>query len=201
MQHVNGRLGRSWIGIGIVLLMMILVGCGGLQETWEGPGASAFRPGSIAVLPPIIGALEGSREIAHEVVTATLKKAKRYSEVMDPEQVNDFLINSNDARETFAKLLSTLESTGLSEQEAAVKLGKALKVDSLLVVRVNSWEYRRSEGENAARVGLSMRLIDTKHGAIIWKGRHEKSKTYMFFKPSLKDMAMDLSEYMVKYIP
>lgn len=200
-MHVNARLWRSWIGIGTVLLMMVLVGCGGLQETWEGPGASAFRPGSIAVLPPIIGALEGSREIAHEVVTATLKKAKRYSEVMDPEQVNDFLINSNDARETFAKLLSTLESTGLSEQEAAVKLGKALKVDSLLVVRVNSWEYRRSEGENAARVGLSMRLIDTKHGAIVWKGRHEKSKTYMFFKSSLKDMAMDLSEYMVKYIP
>jgi hypothetical protein len=46
-----------------------------------------------------------------------------------------------------------------------------------------------------------MRLIDTKHGAIVWKGRHEKSKTYMFFKPSLKDMAMDLSEYMIKYIP
>ena len=201
MEHVNAHLWRLWIGIGIVLLTAILPGCGGLQETWEGPGASAFRPGSIAVLPPIIGALEGSREIAHDVVTATLKKTKRYSEVMDPEQVNDFLINSKDARETFAKLLSTLESTGLSEQEAAVKLGKALKVDSLLVVRVNSWEYRRSEGENAARVGLSMRLIDTKHGAIIWKGRHEKTKTYMFFKPSLKEMATDLSEYMVQYIP
>lgn len=201
MEQVTAHVWRSWIGIAFVLLTAVLAGCGGLQETWEGPGASVFRPASIAVLPPIIGALEGSREIAHEVVTATLKKAKRYSEVMDPEQVNDFLINSNDARETFAKLLSTLESTGLSEQEAAVKLGKALKVDSLLVVRVNSWEYRRSEGENAARVGLSMRLIDTKHGAIVWKGRHEKTKTYMFFKPSLKDMATDLSEYMVKYIP
>jgi Peptidoglycan-synthase activator LpoB len=201
MEQVTAHVWRSWIGIAVVLLTAVLAGCGGLQETWEGPGASVFRPASIAVLPPIIGALEGSREIAHEVVTATLKKAKRYSEVMDPEQVNDFLINSNDARETFAKLLSTLESTGLSEQEAAVKLGKALKVDSLLVVRVNSWEYRRSEGENAARVGLSMRLIDTKHGAIVWKGRHEKTKTYMFFKPSLKDMATDLSEYMVKYIP
>src|SRR5690349_824441 len=123
---------QAYVGIAIVLLTVLLAGCGGLQETWEGPGASGFRPGSIAVLPPIIGALEGSREIAHEVVTATLKKSKRYSEVMDAEQVNDFLINSNDARETFAKLLSTLESTGLSEQEAAVKLGKALKVDSLL---------------------------------------------------------------------
>src|SRR5688500_5238408 len=113
MQYVKAR---AYVGIGMVLLMAFLTGCGGLQETWEGPGASAFRPGSIAVLPPISGALEGSREIAHEVVTATLKKAKRYSEVMDPEQVNEFLINSTDARETFAKLLSTLASTGLSEQ-------------------------------------------------------------------------------------
>ena len=189
----------SWVGI--AFLTITLTGCGGLQEAWEGPGASAFRPNSIAVLPPIIGALEGSREVAHEVVTAGLKKSNRYAVVVDQEQINDFLINSNDTRETFAKLLSTLESTGLSEQEAAVKLGKALKVDSLLVVRVNSWEYRRSEGENAARVGLSFRLIDTKHGAIVWKGRHDKSKTYMFFKPNLKDMATDLTEYMIKYIP
>lgn len=193
------RFRHSWLAI--TLLAAALTGCGGLQEAWEGPGASAFRPGSIAVLPPIIGALEGSREITHEVVTAGLKKSNRYAVVMDQEQVNDFLINSNDLRETFARLLSTLESTGLSEQEAAVKLGKAFKVESLLVVRVNSWEYRRSEGENAARVGLSFRLIDTKHGAIVWKGRHEKSKTYMFFKPNLKDMATELTEYMIKYIP
>src|SRR3982751_1578512 len=77
---------QPYVGIAIVLLTALLAGCGGLQEAWEGPGASAFRPGSIAVLPPIIGALEGSREIAHEVVTAALKKSKRYTEVMDPKQ-------------------------------------------------------------------------------------------------------------------
>ena len=184
-----------------IILLTILTGCGGLQETWEGPGASGFRPATIVVLPPIIGALEGSREIAHEVVTNSLKKSKRYTDVMEAEQVNEFLINSNDARETFAKLLSSLESTGLSEQEAAVKLGQALKRDALMVVRVNSWEYRRSEGENLAKVSFSFRLIDTKHGAIVWKGRHEISKSYMFFKPNLKDLATDLSDYMVKHMP
>jgi len=117
------------VAVVIAFLTITLTGCGGLQEAWEGPGASAFRPNSIAVLPPIIGALEGSREVAHEVVTAGLKKSNRYAVVVDQEQIKDFLIKSNDTRETFAKLLSTLESTGLSEQEAAVKLGKALKVD------------------------------------------------------------------------
>src|SRR6476620_2640912 len=125
---------KAVVWAAVWLLAGLVTGCGGLQETWEGPGASGFRPASIVVLPPIIGALEGSRETAHEVVSASLKKSKRYVEVMDPEQVNDFLINSNDARETFAKLLSSLETTGLSEQESAAKLGKALKTDSFLVV-------------------------------------------------------------------
>ncbi|WP_447977363.1 hypothetical protein [Candidatus Nitrospira bockiana] len=182
-------------------IAIVLAGCGGLQETWEGPGAAGFRPASIAVLPPIIGALEGSREIAHEVVTNSLKKSKRFATVVEPELVNDFLINSADARETFAKLLSSLETTGLSEQESAVKLGKALKTQAFMVVRVNSWEYRRAEGENLAKVSLSFRLIDTNHGAIVWKGRHEMSKSYMFFKPSLKDMAQELSDYMIKHLP
>jgi hypothetical protein len=192
---------KALVWMAVLLVAGVVMGCGGLQETWEGPGASGFRPASIVVLPPIIGALEGSRETAHEVVSSSLKKSKRFVEVMDPEQVNDFLINSNDARESFAKLLSSLETTGLSEQESAAKLGKALKTDAFLVVRVNSWEYRRNEGENLAKVGLSFRLIDTKHGAIVWKGRHEKTKTYMFFKPNLRDMAADLSDYMVKHIP
>ena len=76
-----------------------------------------------------------------------------------------------------------------------------MKVDALLVVRVNSWEYTRSEGDNVAKVAFSLRLIDTEHGAIIWRGRHEKTESYMFFKPNLKDLAADLSEYMIKYIP
>ncbi|MER3422573.1 MAG: hypothetical protein C4293_04405 [Nitrospiraceae bacterium] len=185
----------------LILLGAALSGCGGLQETWEGPGAAEFHPSSIAVLPPIIGALEGSRELAHEVVTNALKKSRRHTQVIDPEQVNGLLINSSETREVFAGHLAMIETTGFSDKEAAIKLGQAMKVDALLVVRVNSWEYTRSEGDNVAKVAFSLRLIDTKHGAIIWRGRHEKTESYMFFKPNLKDLAADLSEYMIKYIP
>ena len=37
--------------------------------------------------------------------------------------------------------------------------------------------------------------------ALAWKGRHEKVKTYMVFKPALKDIAEDLAETMVKHLP
>ncbi|MGH7233706.1 MAG: hypothetical protein ACREJU_20440 [Nitrospiraceae bacterium] len=179
----------------------LLAGCGGLQETWEGPGAASFRPTSIAVLPPIIGSLEGSRDLAHEVVTNALKKSKRYPVVVDPEQVNGILINSIETREVFAGYLSLLETAGISEKDAAMKLGQALKADAIMIVRVNAWEYTRLEGDNIARVSMGLRLVDTRHGAIIWRGRHEKKEGYIFFRPDLKDLASDLAEYMIKYIP
>lgn len=185
----------------MILSGVMLAGCGGLQEVWEGPGAEAFRPTSIAVLPPIVGSFEGAREAAHEAVTAALKKSKKYGSVIDPEQVNGLLASSNEVRQALTGYFSALETAGISEKEAAAKLGAPLKADALLVVKVNSWEYTRSEGDKLAKVGFSLRLIDAKHGTIVWKARHENTKSYIFFKPSLKDVAADLSEYMIKYMP
>lgn len=56
----------------------------------------------------------------------------------------------------FVFYFSRLEMTGQSDKDSAVKLGKALNVDAFLVVRVNSWEYVRKEGDNVGRVGLSL---------------------------------------------
>lgn len=50
-------------------------------------------------------------------------------------------------------------------------------------------------------MALGLRLIDAKQGGIVWKARHTNAKSYMFFKPNLKDVAADLSEEMIKYIP
>ncbi len=185
----------------IVLVTGILTGCGGLHETWEGPGAAAFHPTSIAVLPPIIGALEGSRDLAHEIVTNALKKSNRYPQVIEAEQVNGILINSIETREVFAGYLSLLETAGLSDKEAAAKLGLALRAEALFIVRVNAWEYSRAEGENVARVSMGFRLVDTKHGAIVWKGKLEKREGYIFLKPDIKDLASELSDEMIKLIP
>ena len=40
--------------------MLLLAGCGGLQEVWEGPGAKQFRPQAIAVLPPMASQYDNS---------------------------------------------------------------------------------------------------------------------------------------------
>lgn len=168
---------------------------------WEGPGAESFRPGSIAVLPPIIGDYEAAREPAQDVLISSLKKAHRYGRVMSRDEVNTAFQTSKEALSALVAYYSQLETTGLSDKEAAIKLGQLLHAEALFVVRVNAWEYTRSEGDSLAKVEFSLRLIEVKHGSIVWKARHQYTKGYIFFKPSIKNLAQDLSDYMIKHIP
>lgn len=185
----------------LIGLVLLLNGCGGLQEVWEGPGARVFRPQSIAVLPPMASQYDSAREDIQEVLAVALTRQGRIERVVSPENVTDIFQASKEAFDSLVFYFSRLEMTGQSDKDSAVKLGKSLNVDSFLVVRVNSWEYVRKEGDNVGRVGLSLRLIDATTGTTIWKARHERSNSYMFIKPSLKQIAKDLADEMIKYMP
>ena len=183
------------------LFLLTLAGCGGLQEMWEGPGARVFRPQSVAVLPPMASQYDSAREDIQEVLAGSLSKTGRIERVVPAEQVTDIFQGSKEAFDSLVFYFSRLEMTGQSDKDSAIKLGKSLNVESFLVIRINAWEYSRKEGDNVGRVGLSMRLIDATTGATIWKARHEKASSYMFFKPNLKDVAAELTDEMIKYMP
>ena len=185
----------------LCMLLLIVAGCGGLQEVWEGPGARMFRPQAIAVLPPMASQYDNAREDIQEVLSAALNRTANIERVVSPENVTDIFQASKEAFDSLVFYFSRLEMTGQSDKDSAIKLGKALNVDSFLVVRVNSWEYVRKEGDNVGRVGLSLRLIDATTGTTVWKARHERSNSYMFIKPSLKDIAKELADEMIKYMP
>ncbi|MDR4468724.1 MAG: DUF799 domain-containing protein [Nitrospira sp.] len=189
---------QTFVLVGLVLL---LNGCGGLQEVWEGPGARVFRPQSIAVLPPMASQYDSAREDIQEVLAIALTRQGRIERVVSPENVTDIFQASKEAFDSLVFYFSRLEMTGQSDKDSAVNLGKSLNVDSFLVVRVNSWEYVRKEGDNVGRVGLSLRLVDATTGTTVWKARHERSNSYMFIKPSLKQIAKDLADEMIKYMP
>lgn len=187
--------------VSVLGLVLVLSGCGGLQEVWEGPGGRVFRPQSIAVLPPMSSQYDSAREDIQEVLAVALNRQGRIERVVTPENVTDIFQASKEAFDSLVFYFSRLEMTGQSDKDSAVKLGKSLNVDSFLVVRVNSWEYVRKEGDNVGRVGLSLRLIDAATGTTVWKARHERSNSYMFIKPSLKEIAKDLADEMIKYMP
>jgi hypothetical protein len=185
----------------LCMLLLIVAGCGGLQEVWEGPGARMFRPQAIAVLPPMASQYDNAREDIQEVLSAALNRTANIERVVSPENVTDIFQASKEAFDALVFYFSRLEMTGQSDKDSAVKLGKALNVDSFLVVRVNSWEYMRKEGDNVGRVGLSLRLVDATTGTTVWKARHEKSSSYMFYRPNLKDIAKDLAAEMIAFMP
>ena len=187
--------------IALCLLPLLVVGCGGLQEVWEGPGARMFRPQAIAVLPPMASQYDNAREDIQEVLSGALNKTASIERVVSPENVTDIFQASKEAFDALVFYFSRLEMTGQSDKDSAVKLGKALNVDSFLVVRVNSWEYMRKEGDNVGRVGLSLRLVDATTGTTVWKARHERSESYMFSRPNLKDIAKELAAEMIKAMP
>lgn len=185
----------------ICLLSLLIAGCGGLQEVWEGPGAKMFRPQAIAVLPPMSSQYDNAREDIQEVLSGALNKTAHIERVESPEHVTDIFQASKEAFDALVFYFSRLEMTGQSDKDSAVKLGKALNVDSFLVVRVNSWEYMRKEGDNVGRVGLSLRLVEATTGTTVWKARHEKSSSYMFYRPNLKDIAKELAAEMIQAMP
>jgi len=187
--------------IALCLLPLLVVGCGGLQEVWEGPGARMFRPQAIAVLPPMASQYDSAREDIQEVLSGAMVKIASIERVVSPENVTDIFQASKEAFDALVFYFSRLEMTGQSDKDSAVKLGKALNVDSFLVVRVNSWEYMHKEGDNVGRVGLSIRLVDATTGTTVWKARHERSESYMFYRPNLKDIAKELATEMIKAMP
>lgn len=186
--------------IALLLMTQSLAGCGGLQEMWAGPGADSFHPKSIAVLPPLVGQYEGAREAAGDVFVAALAAKKGYEKIVPMEQVRT-VFEQKEAGDILTAYYAKFEATGQSDREMAVKVGKLLEADALLLAKVNVWEYTRSEGDNLAKVSLGLRLVDGAQGGLVWKARQERTKSYMFIKPDLGDLAEDVAEDMVKYLP
>lgn len=184
----------------LILLITALTSCSGLQEMWEGPASRGFYPKTVAILP-ISGVYDSAREDVEEVVAKVLLKSRKVEKVVPPEQVTDTFQATKDAFDALVTYFTRMETTGQSDKQSAIKIGQALNADSLLVVKVNAWEYTREEGDNIARVGLSMRLIDAINGAIVWKARHQVQESYLWMRPDMKDLATRLTSEMIKFMP
>ena len=191
---------HSHILLLLILLITALTSCSGLQEMWEGPASRGFYPKTVAILP-ISGVYDSAREDVEEVVAKVLMKSRKVEKVVPPEQVTDTFQATKDAFDALVTYFTRMETTGQSDKQSAMKIGQALNADSLLVVKVNAWEYTREEGDNIARVGLSMRLIDAINGAIVWKARHQVQESYLWMRPDMKDLATRLTSEMIKFMP
>ena len=99
---------------------LLVAGCGGLQEVWEGPGAKQFRPQAIAVLPPMASQYDSAREDIQDVLSGALAKTAKIERVVTPESVTDMFQASKEAFDSLVFYFSRLEMTGQSDKESAI---------------------------------------------------------------------------------
>ena len=111
---------QHWVRVASCCLTLIIAGCGGLQEVWEGPGAKQFRPQAIAVLPPMASQYDSAREDIQDVLSGALTKTARIERVVTPESVTDIFQGSKEAFDSLVFYFSRLEMTGQSDKESAI---------------------------------------------------------------------------------
>jgi hypothetical protein len=66
---------------------------------------------------------------------------------------------------------------------------------------VDVWEYTMLGGDKIARVGISLRLVDTKSGKTMWKAGHQVTEEYRFLKPELTSLGRSMVRKMVDRMP
>ncbi|MHC4887785.1 MAG: hypothetical protein ACYTGH_22115 [Planctomycetota bacterium] len=64
---------------------------------------------------------------------------------------------------------------------APKELGELLKAETLLLGTVSEYRYKRGVGEEPV-VGLSLRLVKAKTGAILWRGDRTRIGTYSWWR-------------------
>ena len=97
---------RSAHGLRALLfcIPLLVAGCGGLQEVWEGPGAKKFRPQAIAVLPPMASQYDSAREDIQDVLSGALAKTAKIERVVTPESVTDMFQASKEAFDSWSSI-------------------------------------------------------------------------------------------------
>src|SRR5690349_24320728 len=112
-------LSRSYAYIlSAMTLVLLLGGCGGWQEVWEGPGARVFRPQTIAVLPPMASQYDSAREDIQDVLAGALNRQGNIERVVSPENVTDIFQASKEAFDSLVFYFSRLEMTGQSDKDS-----------------------------------------------------------------------------------
>lgn len=180
---------------------MLLSSCGGIDVNRSFIGVDRFHPQKIVVLPIRVGSYDMSREIVEYFVARKLAATGWYKDVVDSQMVQSRLSESPVLLRDVSDFVVSFNTLGVSNRLLAQKLGEVFQAQALLLVNVNDWGYGRVEGEKAAKVGLTLNVVDSNSGDLIWKGSHRLVEEYMIFRPNLDDICEKLVVMMIEEMP
>jgi hypothetical protein len=192
---------KAYILSVVVLLILTLVGCGGLRYSQVAPEAQDFHPKRVGVLPADVGTYEEARGIIDQVIAGVLVETQWFTDVVAADIISNQLQSNEELRKVYLDYISKLKTVNFSDPELSKKIGEISKVDALLLINVDYWNYTKENDKKVGKVGIGIKMVEASTGKIMWKAGHHEAEDYMLIRPKLPDVAKDLVKKMIKEMP
>lgn len=184
-----------------VFFVWLLAGCEGLRFIQTAEEAKDFHPKSIGVLPADVGIYKDALGKFDGIITEVLVGTKWYTTVIGGEEIRKRIEANEELRKSVDVYLAKLRELSYSDPELCKVIAELCGIEAVLIPTVDVWEYTMLGGDKIARVGISLRLVDTKSGKTMWKAGHQVTEEYRFLKPELTSLGRSMVRKMVDRMP
>jgi hypothetical protein len=184
-----------------VFTMFFFAGCEGVRFVQTADEAKNFHPKSIGVLPAEVGIYKDAEGKIDTIITDVLVRTKWFNTVIGGEEIRKRIEANEQLKKSVDVYLAKLRELNYSDPELCKVISELCGIEAILIPTVDTWEYTMMSGDKVARVGISMKLIDTATGKTVWRAGHPVSEEYMFLKPDLSSMARSVVRKMIDGMP
>jgi hypothetical protein len=184
-----------------VLIVLSVAGCEGLRFVQTADEAKNFHPKSIGVLPAEVGLLKDAEGKIDAIITDVLVRTKWFNTVIGGEEIRKRIETNEQLKKSVDVYLAKLRELNYSDPELCKVISELCGIEAILIPTVDAWEYTMLSGDKIARVGLSMKLVDTTTGKTMWRAGHLVTEEYRFLRPELTSMALSLTRKMIDRMP
>ena len=193
---------RGWALLFLAgLFVWLAAGCEGLRFVQTAEEAKDFHPKTIGVLPAEVGIYKDASGVVDGIITDVLVRTKWFSTVVGGEEIRKRIEASEELRKSVDVYLAKLRELNFSDPEHCKVIAELCGIEAVLIPTVDVWEYTTLAGDKVERVGISMRLVDTRTGKNMWKAGHLVTEEYRFLKPELSGLGRSLVRKMVDQMP
>jgi hypothetical protein len=185
----------------LTILLMGFLGCGGLRYSQVEPEAKDFHPQRIAVLPADVTTFPEAKGSVDRIFAEVLGERKWFTDIVGGEEIGRRLHTDAELRQSVTEYLAKVRNLSYSDPELSSRIGALTRVEALLLVQIDYWNYTTEADKKAGKIGIGITMIEAKTGKIIWRAAHSRASEYMIIKPDLPDVARGLIRDMIDQMP
>jgi hypothetical protein len=184
-----------------VFAIFSVAGCEGLRFVQTADEAKNFHPKSIGVLPAEVGIYKDAEGKIDGIITEVLVKTKWFHTVIGGDEIRKRIEANEELKKSVSVYLAKLRELNYSDPELCKVISELCGIEAILIPTVDTWEYTMLSGDKIARVGLSMKLVDTATGKTMWRAGHLVTEEYRFLRPELTSIALSMVRKLIDRMP